>query len=64
MDLHIHKQLGKWYGFAEEFQNQFLAGEISYEEFWKPLGGVTSLYIAKFEPVINNNSKPPVSVLS
>jgi phosphoserine phosphatase len=25
--------LGKWYGFAEEYQNQFLAGEISYEEF-------------------------------
>jgi phosphoserine phosphatase len=30
---YIHKQLGKWYGFAEEYQNQFLAGEISYEEF-------------------------------
>jgi phosphoserine phosphatase len=30
---YIHKQLGKWYGFAEEYQNQFLAREISYEEF-------------------------------
>jgi phosphoserine phosphatase len=25
--------LGKWYGFAEKYQNQFLAGKISYEEF-------------------------------
>jgi len=30
---YIHKQLGKWYGFAEEYQNQFLAGSISYERF-------------------------------
>ncbi len=30
---YIHKQLGKWYGFAEDYQNQFLAGKISYEEF-------------------------------
>jgi phosphoserine phosphatase len=30
---YIHKQLGKWYGFAEEYQNQFLAGRISYERF-------------------------------
>ena len=30
---YIHKRLGKWYGFAEEYQNQFLAGYISYEEF-------------------------------
>ncbi|MEW6377123.1 MAG: HAD family phosphatase [Thermodesulfobacteriota bacterium] len=30
---YIHKQLGKWYGFAEEYQTQFLAGKISYEEF-------------------------------
>jgi len=30
---YIHKQLGKWYGFAEEYQNLFLAGQISYEEF-------------------------------
>ncbi len=29
----IHKRLGKWDGFAEEYQNQFLAGKISYEEF-------------------------------
>ncbi|MDP2973132.1 MAG: phosphoserine phosphatase, partial [Deltaproteobacteria bacterium] len=30
---YIHIQLGKWYGFAEEYQKQFLAGEISYREF-------------------------------
>jgi phosphoserine phosphatase len=30
---YIHRRLGKWYGFAEEYQNQFLAGKISYEEF-------------------------------
>jgi len=29
----IHKRLGKWYGFAEDYQNQFLAGKISYEAF-------------------------------
>jgi phosphoserine phosphatase len=30
---YIHKRLDKWYGFAEAYQKQFLAGEISYEEF-------------------------------
>ena len=30
---YIHKQLGKWYGFAEAYQKRFLAGEISYERF-------------------------------
>ena len=30
---YIHKQLGKWYGFAEEYQKEFLAGEISYGRF-------------------------------
>ena len=30
---YIHKRLGKWYGFAEDYQNQFLAGRISYEAF-------------------------------
>ena len=30
---YIHIQLGNWYGFAEEYQKQFLAGKISYEEF-------------------------------
>ena len=30
---YIHKQLGKWHGFAEGYQNQFLAGSISYERF-------------------------------
>jgi phosphoserine phosphatase len=29
----IHKELGKWYGFAEDYQKQFLAGRISYERF-------------------------------
>ena len=30
---YIHKQLGKWYGFAEEYQKKFLAGQISYDRF-------------------------------
>jgi phosphoserine phosphatase len=30
---YIHIRLGKWYGYAEEYQKQFLAGKISYEEF-------------------------------
>jgi len=30
---YVHKRLGKWYGFAEEYQKQFLAGKIPYEEF-------------------------------
>ncbi len=30
---YIHKRLGKWYGFAEDYQTQFLAGKISYKEF-------------------------------
>lgn len=30
---YIHVRLGKWHGFAEEYQRQFLAGKISYEEF-------------------------------
>jgi phosphoserine phosphatase len=30
---YIHKQLGTWYGFAEEYQKKFLGGEISYDCF-------------------------------
>ncbi|OGP91405.1 MAG: hypothetical protein A2156_12190 [Deltaproteobacteria bacterium RBG_16_48_10] len=30
---YIHKKLGKWYGFAENYQKQFLAGKISYNQF-------------------------------
>ena len=30
---YIHKKLEKWYGYAEKYQQRFLAGEISYEEF-------------------------------
>lgn len=30
---YIHKRLEKWHGFAEEYQNQFLAGKISYDLF-------------------------------
>ena len=30
---YIHKKLEKWYGFAEKYQQRFLAGEISYEQF-------------------------------
>jgi len=29
----IHKSMGKWYGFAELYQTQFLDNEISYDEF-------------------------------
>jgi phosphoserine phosphatase len=29
----IHKELGKWHGFAEEYQKEFLAGHISYDRF-------------------------------
>jgi phosphoserine phosphatase len=60
---YIHKQLGKWYGFAEECQNQFLAGKISYEEFcerdaqvWKGMKLEKLLEIVKtvpFHPGVN-----------
>jgi phosphoserine phosphatase len=30
---YIHVRLNKWYGFAERYQEQFLAGDISYEQF-------------------------------
>jgi len=30
---YVHKQLGKWYGFAEKYQHQFLAGQINYQRF-------------------------------
>ena len=30
---YVHKKLGKWYGFAEDYQRRFLAGEISYDRF-------------------------------
>ncbi len=54
---YIHKQLGMWYGFAEEYQNQFLAGKISYEEFcendaqvWKGMRVEELLKIVKTVP--------------
>ncbi len=54
---YIHKQLGKWYGFAEAYQNQFLAGKISYEEFcerdaqvWKGMKVDELLEIVKTVP--------------
>jgi phosphoserine phosphatase len=54
---YIHKRLGKWYGFAERYQNQFLAGEISYEEFcerdaqvWKGMKVEDLLEIVKTVP--------------
>ena len=30
---YIHVKLGKWYGFADRYQERFLAGDISYEQF-------------------------------
>lgn len=54
---YIHIRLGKWYGFAEEYQNQFLAGKISYEEFcerdaevWKGMKVEEVLEIVKTVP--------------
>jgi phosphoserine phosphatase len=54
---YIHIRLGKWYGFAEEYQKQFLAGKISYEEFcqrdavvWKGMTGGEVLEIVKTVP--------------
>jgi len=54
---YIHKRLGKWYGFAEDYQNQFLAGKISYEEFcerdaqvWKGMKVEKLLEIVKTVP--------------
>jgi phosphoserine phosphatase len=54
---YIHKKLGKWYGFAEEYQNQFLARKISYEEFcerdaqvWKGIKLEELLEIVKTVP--------------
>ncbi len=54
---YIHKQLGMWYGFAEEYQHQFLAGKISYEEFcesdaqvWKGMRVEELLKIVKTVP--------------
>jgi phosphoserine phosphatase len=54
---YIHKKLGKWYGFAIEYQNQFLAGKISYEEFcerdaqvWKGMKVEELLEIVKTVP--------------
>jgi len=49
--------LGKWYGFAEEYQKQFLIGEISYERFcdldaevWKGMRVEELLEIVKTVP--------------
>ncbi len=54
---YIHKQLGKWYGFAEEYQNRFLSGKISYDEFceldaqvWKGMKREELLAIVKTVP--------------
>ncbi len=54
---YIHIRLGKWYGFAEEYQKQFLSGKISYEEFcerdaqvWKGMKVEELLEIVKTVP--------------
>jgi len=54
---YIHKRLGKWYGFAEGYQNQFLAGKINYGEFcerdahvWKGMKVEALLEIVKTVP--------------
>jgi phosphoserine phosphatase len=60
---YIHKRLGMWYGYAEKYQQQFLAGKISYEEFcendaqvWKGMKVEELLEIVKtvpFHPGLN-----------
>ncbi|HUL31851.1 MAG TPA: HAD family phosphatase [Thermodesulfobacteriota bacterium] len=54
---YIHKQLKKWYGFAEEYQKKFLTGEISYNRFcemdaevWKGMKMKELLEIIKTVP--------------
>ena len=54
---YIHIRLAKWYGFAEEYQKQFLSGRISYEEFcerdaqvWKGMKVEELLEIVKTVP--------------
>jgi phosphoserine phosphatase len=54
---YIHKQLGRWYGFAEEYQKEFLAGKISYDRFceldaevWKGMRVAELLEIARTVP--------------
>jgi len=54
---YVHKRLGKWHGFAEKYQERFLAGEISYEEFcefdaqvWKGMKAEELLKIVEAVP--------------
>lgn len=54
---YIHKELGKWYGFAEEYQKKFLVGEISYDRFceldaevWKGMRAEALLKIVRKVP--------------
>jgi len=54
---YIHIRLGKWYGFAEEYQKQFLAGKINYQRFceldaevWKGMKVEEVLKIVKNVP--------------
>ncbi len=54
---YIHKKLEKWYGFAERYQERFLAGEISYDQFceldaqvWKGMRLEEVIEIAKTVP--------------
>lgn len=54
---YIHIRLGTWYGFAEEYQKQFLAGVIDYQRFceldaevWKGMKVEEILEIVKTVP--------------
>jgi phosphoserine phosphatase len=54
---YVHKRLGKWYGYAENYQKQFLAVKISYDEFcerdaqvWKGIKEEELIEIAKTVP--------------
>jgi len=44
---YIHKRLGKWYGFAEEYQKRFLAGGISYGRFCELLYWISPIFICQ-----------------
>lgn len=54
---YIHQRLGKWCGYAEDYQRRFLTGEISYERFceldaevWRGMSVEEVLSIVKTVP--------------
>jgi phosphoserine phosphatase len=52
---YIHKRLGKWYGFAEEYQRQFLARKLSYKEFCERDARVwKGMRVKELEEIVKN----------